>query len=95
METFTFLDGPRQGQVGTGLGNYNSDGTVIGTEGGSIAFDPPPKNPHDPQTGLLFSDDVGSWQQKELEPNTFLYTTYNNAAILGRRSMQCVSRSQR
>ena len=50
-ETITFLDGPRKGQGGTGLINYNSDGTMIATEGGSIAFDPPPKNPHDPQTG--------------------------------------------
>jgi hypothetical protein len=73
-ETAKFLDGPREGQMGTGLINYNSDGTMIVTEGGSISFDPPPKNPHHPQTGSLFSDDVGSWTQTE--SNTFVYTTY-------------------
>jgi hypothetical protein len=67
-ETGTFLDGPREGQVGTGLINYNSDGTVIVTEGGSISFDP------DPAKASVTGDDVGSWTQTEW--NTFVYTTY-------------------
>ena len=74
-ETFTFVDGPQKGRVGTGLGVYNSDGTLIGPEAGSIMFDPPPKHQKDPQTGLVTSDDVGAWVQTEW--NTFVYTSHS------------------
>jgi hypothetical protein len=52
-ETFTFLDGPRKGEMGTALINYNNDGTMVGSEAGSITFDPPPKHQKDSQTGLV------------------------------------------
>jgi len=60
-ETFTFLDGPRKGEMGTALINYNDDGTMVGSEAGSITFDPLPKHQKDPQTGLVTSDDIGAW----------------------------------
>ena len=76
-ETFTFVDGPRNGEVGKGLFNYNTDGTLVGTEAGNVTFNPPPKNPHDPQTGLVTSDDIGVWEQESPnDPNTFVYTSY-------------------
>ena len=40
-ETFTFLDGPRKGEMGTALINYNNNGSMVGFEAGSITFDPP------------------------------------------------------
>jgi hypothetical protein len=75
QETFTFLDGPQKGRVGTSLGNYNSDGTLVGSEAGSIMFDPPPKHQKDPQTGLVTSDDIGAWTQ--LDWHTFAYTSHS------------------
>lgn len=74
VETFTFADGPRQGQVGTALVNYNRDGTLIGPQGGSVAFDSPPQHQGDPQTGSVTSDGTGVWTQTEW--NTFVYTSY-------------------
>jgi hypothetical protein len=73
-ETFEFLDGPRKGEVGTALIVYHTDGTLVGTEAGNISFDPPAKNPHTPQTGLVTSDDIGLWEKTG--PNTFVYTNY-------------------
>ena len=86
-ETFTFVDGLQKGRVGTGLINYNSDGTLIGPEAGSIMFDAPPKHQKDPQTGLVTSDDVGAWVQTEW--NTFVYTSHSlfsdfNGNLVGR-----------
>jgi hypothetical protein len=68
VENFTFVGGPRDGFVGTGLVTYNEDGTLIGPEGGSITFDP------DPAKASVTSDDVGAWVQTEW--NTFVYTSY-------------------
>jgi hypothetical protein len=65
VETFTFVGGPR---VGTGLVNYNSDGTLIGPQGGPITFDP------DPAKASIISEGAGSWTQTEW--NTFVYTSY-------------------
>jgi hypothetical protein len=69
QETFTFVGGPQDGRIGKGLGNYNDDGTLIGSEGGTITFDP------DPQKASVSSDDVGAWKQTEW--NTFVYTSYS------------------
>jgi hypothetical protein len=68
-ETITFVGGPQDGRIGTGLGNYNDDGTLIGSEGGTITFDP------DPKKASVTSDDVGAWTQTEW--NTFVYTSYS------------------
>jgi hypothetical protein len=68
VEKFTFLDGPRKGEVGTALVNYNSDGTLIGPQGGPITFDP------DPAKASITSEGAGSWVQTEW--NTFIYTSY-------------------
>jgi hypothetical protein len=68
VETFTFVGGPRDGFVGTALVNYNSDGTLIGPQGGPITFDP------DPAKASITSEGAGSWTQTEW--NTFVYTSY-------------------
>jgi hypothetical protein len=68
VETFTFVGGPRDGFVGTALVNYNSDGTLIGPQGGPITFDP------DPAKASITSEGTGSWTQTEW--NTFVYTSY-------------------
>jgi hypothetical protein len=68
VETFTFVGGPRDRSVGTALVNYNSDGTLIGPQGGPIAFDP------DPAKASIISEGAGSWTQTEW--NTFVYTSY-------------------
>jgi hypothetical protein len=68
VETFTFVGGPRDGFVGTALVNYNSDGTLIGPQGGPITFDP------DPTKASITSEGTGSWTQTEW--NTFVYTSY-------------------
>ena len=65
VETFAFVGGDR---VGTGLVNYNSDGTLIGPQGGPITFDP------DPAKASIISEGAGSWTQTEW--NTFVYTSY-------------------
>jgi len=74
VETFTFVGGPRDGFVGTGLVNYNSDGTLIGPQGGPITFDP------DPAKASITSEGAGSWTQTEW--NTFIYTS-----LLSRNSL--------
>jgi len=68
VETFMFVGGPRDGFVGTTLINYNSDGTLIGPQGGPITFDP------DPAKASITSEGIGSWTQTEW--NTFVYTSY-------------------
>ena len=68
VEKFTFLDGPRKGEVGTALVNYNSDGTLIGPQGGPITFD------RNPAKASITSEGAGSWAQTEW--NTFVYTSY-------------------
>src|SRR5258708_12861086 len=68
VETFTFVGGPRDGFVGTALVNYNSDGTLIGPQGGPITFDP------DPAKASITSDAAESCTQTQC--NTFVYTRY-------------------
>jgi hypothetical protein len=53
---------------------YHQDGTLVATEGGSVVLDPPAKNPHTPQTGMVTSNDMGLW--KQTGPRTFEYTSY-------------------
>ena len=61
--------------MGTALINCNNDGTMVGSEAGSITFDSPPKHQKDPQTGLITSDDIGAWTQ--LDWHTFVYTSHS------------------
>jgi hypothetical protein len=78
-EIVTFLEPPRQGEQVRALIVYNKDGTLVATEGGSIVFDPPAKNPHTPQTGSVTSDDIGLWVptgENTSGENTFDYTSY-------------------
>jgi hypothetical protein len=80
-ENIAFLDdhGNPTGRTGRSLVVYNKDGTLVATEAGSTTFDPSPqKNPHDPQTGLVLSNDIGLWVQvgDDHGNKTFNYTSY-------------------
>jgi hypothetical protein len=75
-ETATFLDISRPDV--RALIVYNKDGTLVATEGGSVVFDPPAKNPHTPQTGSVTSNDIGVWVDVTTPGGTptFEYTSY-------------------
>ena len=72
VETVDFLDGPMKGRVLTALVLFHDDGTEMSTGQGGVTLDPPPKRQKDPQTGMVTSDGVGAWKQKDW--HTFLYT---------------------
>lgn len=77
-ETVTFVVPPREEKL-RALIVYNQDGTLVATEGGSIVFDPPAKNPHTPQTGMVTSNDIGVWVpagEDKQGLKTFEYTSY-------------------
>jgi hypothetical protein len=74
VETVTFLDGPMQGRVLKSLVMFHADFTVFSSDQGGVTLDSPPKNPHNPQTGSVFSDGVGAWKPVDGHPDTFVYT---------------------